>query len=53
MMKRKCEENRMVLCTLYDSNYLDKGIALYYSLIKLEVPFKMYVLPMDEKCKTP
>jgi len=40
----------MVFCTLFDSNYLDKGIALYHSLTKVSKNFKLYVLAMDNKC---
>lgn len=41
----------MVFCTLFDSNYLDKGIVMYRSLMSVRCDFKMYVLAMDEKCK--
>jgi len=40
----------MVFCTLYDSNYLDKGIVMYYSLYKQTQDFNLYVLAMDKKC---
>jgi len=39
-----------VLCTLYNSLYLDKGLVLYDSLCKCAKDFKLYVLCMDEKC---
>lgn len=39
-----------VLCTLYNSLYLDKGLVLYDSLCKCSKDFKLYVLCMDEKC---
>lgn len=39
-----------VLCTLYNSLYLDKGLVLYDSLCKCTKNFKLYVLCMDEKC---
>lgn len=37
----------MVLCTLFDSNYLDKGLALYYSLCKATRDFKLYIFAFD------
>lgn len=39
-----------VLCTLYNSLYLDKGLVLYDSLCECARDFKLYVLCMDEKC---
>ena len=41
---------KLNFCTLFDANYLDKGIVLYNSLEKLNIPFEIYVLPMDDKC---
>lgn len=40
----------MVFCTLFDSNYLDKGLTLYSSLEKVLNDFRLYILAMDEKC---
>lgn len=40
----------MVFCTLFDSNYLDKGLVMYRSLVSTGCSFKMYVLAMDGKC---
>ena len=37
-------------CTLFDSNYLDKGLALCDSLTNVMAEFKIYILAMDEKC---
>ena len=39
-----------VLCTLFDSNYLDKGLVMFESLQKQGIPFRLYVLAMDDKC---
>lgn len=38
------------LCTLFDSNYLDKGIVLYKSLEQASKDFCLYVLAMNDKC---
>ena len=38
------------LCTLLDSNYLDKGLVLYQSLEKCASNFTLYVLAMNDKC---
>ena len=39
-----------ILCTLYNSLYLDKGLVLYDSLSNCAKDFKLYVLCMDDKC---
>lgn len=39
-----------ILCTLYNSLYLDKGLVLYDSLCKCARDFTLYVLCMDDKC---
>ena len=39
------------LCTLFDSNYLDKGIVLYHSLENVSNDFQLYVLAMNDKCR--
>ncbi len=39
-----------VYCTLYNSNYLDKGLVLYDSLCEFAKDFRLYVLCMDDKC---
>lgn len=41
---------KTVLCTLYDSFYLDKGLVLYDSLNNVSKDFILYVLCMDDKC---
>ena len=38
------------MCTLFDSNYLDKGIVLHKSLIENCNEFELYILPMDKRC---
>lgn len=37
------------LCTLFDSYYLDKGIALYRSLESVSADFTLYIFCFDEK----
>ena len=41
----------MNFCTLYDSNYISKGLALYLSIAKYTDDFTMYVMAMDRKCQ--
>lgn len=38
----------MVFCTVFDSNYLDKGVLMYQSLEKTAIDFKLYVVCLDE-----
>ena len=48
------EENNLsknVFCTLFDSNYVDKGLTLIESLEKNAKSFRLYVLAMDDKCE--
>ena len=40
-----------VYCTLFDSNYLDKGLALYHSLRACEEAFRLYVFTFDDKSR--
>lgn len=41
----------MNFCTLYDSNYISKGLALYLSIAKYTDDFTIYVMAMDRKCQ--
>ena len=41
----------MYFCTLFDSNYASKGIALYLSLEQQTEDFMLYVMAMDRKCQ--
>ncbi len=41
---------KTVLCTLFNSLYLDKGLVLHDSLKECGSDFILYVLCMDEKC---
>lgn len=40
----------MVYCTLFDSNYLDRGLVCIQSLCAVDVEAKIYVLCMDDSC---
>ncbi len=39
-----------VFCTLFDSNYLDKGLTLYHSMEKVLKDFRLYVFAFDDLC---
>lgn len=38
------------MCTLFDSFYLDKGLALYNSLVDTGDDFKLFIFTFDDKC---
>lgn len=40
----------LTFCTLFDSNYLDKGLVLYDSMKTVMEEFKLYILAMDDRC---
>ena len=42
----------MIFCTLFDSNYIDKGLIMYRSLYKQTHDFRLYILAMDQQCET-
>lgn len=44
------QQEKMVFCTLFDSNYLDKGLALYYSMRRHMEVFKLYIYAFDSQC---
>jgi hypothetical protein len=37
-------------CTLFDSNYLSRGLALFESLKKTETNFHLYIVAFDDHC---
>jgi len=40
----------MNICTLFNSYYLDKGLALYESLVRTTNDLHLYILAMDDRC---
>lgn len=42
----------MIFCTLFDSGYLDKGLALYHSMKQVMNEFKLYVFAFDDMTET-
>lgn len=40
----------LTLCTLFDHNYLDKGLVMYESLKNCNKEFELYILAMSDKC---
>lgn len=41
----------LIFCTLFDSNYIDKGLVLYDSMKNCMDYFKLYVVAFDKKCE--
>ena len=41
----------MKFCTLFDSNYASKGIAMYLSIERHTENFVLYIMAMDRKCQ--
>lgn len=39
-----------IFCTLFDSNYIDKGLVLYDSMCECIGEFILYVFAFDDKC---
>jgi len=39
-----------IFCTLFDFNYMDKGLVLYDSMCKHLKDFKLYVFAFDDQC---
>lgn len=40
----------ITLCTLFNSNYLDKGLTMYESIDRYTHDFILYVLCLDDRC---
>lgn len=41
---------KQVFCTLFDSNYMDKGLVLYDSMCRHIPEFTLYVFSFDDRC---
>lgn len=40
----------ITLCTLFNTNYIDKGLTMYESIDRITNDFTLYVLCMDNRC---
>lgn len=45
---KRCKNSTMIFCTLFNKNYLDKGLALYYSMNKHIKNYKLYIFAFDK-----
>ena len=43
-------DNNNIFCTLFNSNYIDKGLVLYNSMVERLESFKLYVFAFDNLC---
>lgn len=43
------KKERQNFCTLFDSNYSAKGLAMYYSLVEHCTSFHLFVFAFDDK----
>lgn len=41
--------NNLKFCTLFDSNYIDKGLALYHSMKRRIGSFRLYIFAFDDR----
>lgn len=39
-----------IFCTLFDADYLDKGLVLYDSMVRHIKKFRLYVFAFDDRC---
>lgn len=44
------DHEKLIFCTLFDSNYIDKGLSLYWSMRKNIDNFKLYIFAFDTQC---
>ncbi len=41
--------NKLIFCTLFDSNYLSRGLVMYHSLVNVCPNFHLYIFAFDNK----